>query len=377
MTYTEATDALDVAKEARFDATTGVSTKSTGVLTAEAADAATATAAAKAAATAVPGGAATVAAYDSAVAGKTAADAAVEANAVAAAAATAGLDKALKADGAAVDYTDLSDAAGKALSTTAEILTFLADSTSNPLLRAALVTELNKVATYGADVVKEGNLELAAAKADEALAKATTDLQKIDSDDTGTKQEGQDYIDAKDAQTGADKKLADAKAADEKVAAIQSIVDKFASLDKSVADAQAALDKFQTDNATKIAFHDIAAGTVTGDAKSDVFYFADKATGADDLVVNSFAAGDSIVLGSSFTQGSSVAAGDSNKLEFFLVQGSAGVNVIVEGVAHANASTTVDASGNVTAHTDAAVITLTGVSLADLTVSNGVISHVA
>lgn len=373
VTSAEAGAALTAAQGAR----NGVDTKSTGVLTAEAADAAADTAAAKAAASAQTGGAAAVAAFDSAVAAKTAADDAVTANATAAASAAAGLHSALGVAGATVTYATLNAAAGgEAFATAADVIAFLADSNSNPLYRAALVTELNKVPTYGAEVVKEGNLELAAAKAADALTKATTDLQAIDSDGAGAKQEGQDYIDAKNAQVAADKKLADAKAADEKVAAIKTIVDKFASLDKAVTDAQAALGKFQADNAAKIAFHDIAVGTVIGDSKSDVFYFADKATGADDLVVNNFAAGDSIVLGSSFTQGT-IAGADSNKLEFFLVQGSAGVNVIVEGVAHANASTTIDASGNVTASPDAAVITLTGVSLADLTVSNGVISHVA
>ncbi|WP_046786683.1 hypothetical protein [Pseudomonas putida] len=371
VTSAEADTALGLAKTDR----TNVDAKSTGVLTAEAADAATATAAAKAAATAQPNGAVAVAAYDSAVAGKTAADAAVEANAAAAAAATAGLDTALKANGAAIDYADLSTAAGQPLATTADILGFLADTASNPLLRAALVTELNKVPTYGADVVKAGDLQLAAAKANVALSDATTDLQAIDSDAVAVGSEGQDYIDAKTAQVAADEKLADAKAADEKVAAIQTVVDKFDSLEKAVADAQKALTDFGTENAAKVTFHDIAAGTVTADAKSDVFYFADKAAGADDLTVNSFGSGDSIVLGSSFTQGA-IGTADSNKLEFFLVQGSAGVQVVVEGVEYANASTTVDASGNVTASPEASVITLTGVSLADIAVNNGVITHV-
>ncbi|KAF1309875.1 hypothetical protein BLX42_17020 [Pseudomonas sp. SG-MS2] len=376
VTSAEAGAALTDAEAARFDAVTGVSTKSTGVLAAEAADAATATAAAKAAASAQTDGAAAVAAFDSAVAAKTAADDAVTANATAAASAAAGLHSALGVDGATVTYATLNAAAGgAAFATAADVIAFLADSTSNPLHRAALVTELNKVPTYGAEVVKEGNLELAAAKANIALSDATTDLQAIDSDAGTAGSEGQDYIDAKTAQVAADKTLADAKAADEKVAAIQTVVDKFDSLEKAVADAQKALTDFGTENAAKVTFHDIAAGTVTADAKSDVFYFADKAAGADDLTVNSFGSGDSIVLGSSFTQGA-IGTADSNKLEFFLVQGSAGVQVVVEGVEYANASTTVDASGNVTASPEASVITLTGVSLADIAVNNGVITHV-
>ena len=370
VTSTEAKAALTAAEGER----TTLSTKSTGVLTAEAKDAVDAAAASKAVISAVAGGQAAVAAYDSAAAAKVAADAAVEANAAAAAAATAGLKTALKGDFSALEAAagvtagDFADAA--------DVVAFLANTASNPLQRAALVTELNKVPTYGAEVVKEGNLELASAQAAVTLAEATAKLNAIDTDSTTSGVQATDYIAKSDDSKAAAELLAKATAADEKIAVVKTVVDKFASLDKSVADAQAALDKFQADNIDKVTLHDIAVGTVAATAKSDVFYFADKATGADDLMVSNFGSGDSIVLGSSFTQGSSVAAGDSNKLEFFLVQGSAGVNVIVEGVAHANASTTVDASGNVTAHTDAAVITLTGVSLADIAVNNGVITHV-
>ncbi|MEX0297233.1 hypothetical protein AAH995_28680 [Pseudomonas putida] len=375
VTSTEAKAALDAAKDARFDTTNGVSDKSTGVLAAEAKDAADAAAASKAVVSAVTGGQAAVAAYDSAAAAKTAADAAVEANVAAAAAAAAGLDTALKADGAAIGYDELSTAAGQPLTTTAEILSFLASTASNPVQRAALVTELNKVPTYGAEVVKEGNLELAAAKAVVTLAEATSKLNAIDTDSTTGGLQSTDYIAKSDASKAAAELLAKATAADEKIAVVQTVVDKFASLDKSVADAKEALSKFETENSTKVDFQDITGATMSGDAaKSDVFYFADKASGADKVAISDFGTGDSIVLGSSFTQGT-IAGADSNKLEFFLVQGSTGVQVVVEGVEYANASTTVDASGNVTAP-EAAVITLTGLSLADIAVNNGVITHV-
>lgn len=369
VTSTEAKAALTAAEGER----TTLSTKSTGVLTAEAKDAVDAAAASKAVISAVAGGQAAVAAYDSAAAAKVAADAAVEANAAAAAAATAGLKTALKGDFSALEAAagvtagDFADAA--------DVVAFLANTASNPLQRAALVTELNKVPTYGAEVVKEGNLELASAQAAVTLAEAIAKLNAIDTDSTTSGVQATDYIAKSDDSKAAAELLAKATAADEKIAVVKTVVDKFASLDKSVADAQAALDKFQADNIDKVTLHDIAVGTVAATAKSDVFYFADKATGADDLMVSNFGSGDSIVLGSSFTQGA-IGTADSNKLEYFLVQGSAGVQVVVEGVEYANVSTTVDASGNVTASPDAAVITLTGVSLADIAVNNGVITHV-
>ena len=382
VTSAEATAALGTANTARFDATTGVSDKSTNVLTAESTDAAKAAADSKAIVSAATGGAAAVAAYDKAFAANTAAAAAVEANAVAAAAAAAGLDTALKATDAAVTYATLETAAGVAtgaFADVADVVDFLVTST-NPVLRSALVIELNKVETYGAGVVKTGDLTKTAATADAALNAPTTGaaakLLLIDTDSATTGVQATNYISKTEAAADAAKLLADAKAADAKVATAQVVVDKYTALNKASADANKALGDFETQNATKVDLQAVVAGPLTGDdTKADVFYFTSKVA-AVETTVASFGAGDSLVLGSAYTQGTSITAGDSNKLEFFFVKGTAGTQIVVESTAFGNASTTLDASGNVALHPDATVITLTGVTADHLSVNNGVVSYV-
>lgn len=170
-----------------------------------------------------------------------------------------------------------------------------------------------------------------------------------------------------------------AQAADAKIATAKVVTDQYASLTKAVNDAKTALNTFEATNTAKVDLHDVStvgADQFATSAKADVFYFSAKATSITGAIAD-FGTGDSIVLGSGFTQGTSIAAGDSNVKEFFLVQGSAGVQVVLETNAFGNSTTTTDTNGNVTASPDAAVITLTGVTIADLTVSNGIISHVA
>lgn len=373
----EAGTALQNASDDRF---VTLSDKSTNVLSAESTDFAKAAADSKAVVSAVTGGAAAVAAYDKAFAANTAAIAAVEANETAAAAAAAGLDSSLKADGAAVTYETLEAAAAAGdFTNPADIVDFLVNTT-NPILRAALVTELNKVATYGSEVVKTGDLAKAAVTADAALNAPTTGaaakLLAIDTDSVAGNVQPTDYITKATAAADAAKLLADAKAADVKVDAAQVVVDKYAALEKTVADTTKALNEFEAANTSKVDLQAVVAGALTGDeAKSDVFYFASKVAAVESTITG-FGSGDSLVLGSGYTQGATLAAGDSNKLEFFFVKGIAGTQVVIESSAFGNASTTVDATGNITAHPDATVITLTGVTADHLSVANGVISYV-
>ena len=184
------------------------------------------------------------------------------------------------------------------------------------------------------------------------------------------------YVTTSAAATAAATLLTKAQAADAAIAVAKTVTDQYATLTKGVADANSALIKFDADNNTKVDLHNVSLTDYATSAKADVFYFGAKATAVTGAIAD-FGAGDSIVLGSAYTQGTTLAAGDSNKLEFFLVQGASGVQVVAETNAFGNSTTTTDASGNVLVHNDAAVITLTGVALADVSVQNGVISHVA
>jgi len=201
------------------------------------------------------------------------------------------------------------------------------------------------------------------------------------------------YVSALTDKTTADTTLAAAKVADADVASAKTLVDAYAAKTDVADEAATALNNF---TATGVAKHSIAvdetthAVTVTnadlaGTVK-DVFYFAsaDKAniTGASDASIANFAAGDSLVLGNStysFNNGA-LSTGDNNKLEFFLVQSNDGLQVVLETTKYGSSDVTTNATtGAITSGSadHAAVITLTGVALADVTVNNGVISHVA
>ena len=382
---TEAADALKAANAARFGdagATTsivGVSTKTTAQLNADVIDTAAAAAASKAALNAATGGSVALAAYDKAVADYTAATAAVTAHEAAANAATAGLETSLTATGATVSYATISALVpGTSVDGVGGIIEFLT-KTTNAVQRANVVNELNKVANFGPETVKTADLAKAVVKTDAALNTSVTGAtDKLLAIDIGaaTSLQSTDYVTTGKAATDAAALLTKAQTADAAIAAAKAVTDQYASLTKGVADANTALTQFEAANTAKVDLHDLSAADYATSAKADVFYFAAKATAITGAIAD-FGTGDSIVLGSAYTQGTSLAAGDSNKVEFFLVQGSTGVQVIAETNAFGNSTTTTDASGNVLAQNDAAVITLTGVALADLTVNNGVISHVA
>lgn len=375
VTSAEAKTALAAAQDARALTVNG-GNKTIATLNADVSNATDALATAKTAATAETS-AAVVTAYDNAVTADTAADAAVAANAAATASAQAGLNTSVTASGATVTYATLSTAAGvtgaNVFDSAAKVSAFLADPAQSATARAALVTELNKVTTYGAEVVKAGDLGLAAAKTQVTLTAATTALTD---DDAST--DGSAYVSAQAALKLANTTLANAKTEDAKVAAVKAVVDQYTALTKVSSDAQDAITKFEGANTDKVTLHDIGNTVVneTGTAaKSDVFFFTSKIASVNDGTIATFGSSDSIVLNSSlkFNSGA-LTTGDNNVSEFFLVQKGNDVQLVIETAAYGS-SDAVTTAASTTDH--AAVITLTGVSVADLTVNNGVISHVA
>lgn len=190
------------------------------------------------------------------------------------------------------------------------------------------------------------------------------------------------YVDALTAKTSADTLLADAQKADASVVAAQAAVDAYKAVTAAVSDAKTAVDAINV--AGKVAVHDLDVSVTGTAAVKDTFYFGSKVDAADDHVIaaNNFGSGDSIVLGTSLTYNSgALSTGDNNKAEFFLVQKGNDTLVVIETDNFGSSTTTHTATGDAALTTadspNAAIITLTGVAIADLTVSNGVISHVA
>lgn len=172
--------------------------------------------------------------------------------------------------------------------------------------------------------------------------------------------------------------LTAAQAADVNVAAANAFQTAYNALTTAETNANTAITNFST-NTAGVTITDLN-GAPAATADKDVFYFADAAAATDDYIIGNFAAGDSIVLGSGFTfNNGALSTGNNNAAEFFLVNSNSGVQVVVETTAFGSATTVTDATtGVVTTTTDnVAIITLTGVTADQLTVVNGVISHVA
>ena len=234
----------------------------------------------------------------------------------------------------------------------------------------------------------------AAAYADATAATAAAkdalvlDLVANPADTTGTAA-GKAYSDALTAKDNADALLASVKAADADIASAKALKDAYAVPTKAATDAQTAVDKVSVAGSVAVVKLDgvdkIGTGTVAAPIK-DVFYFADKAVAADgtkDFKIDSFAAGDSIVLGNStYTYNTgALSTGDNNKLEFFLVKSDAGMQVVLESTVAGSTNATTDATTGVVTSTvgatdTATVITLTGVTADHLAVNNGVVSYV-
>ncbi len=213
---------------------------------------------------------------------------------------------------------------------------------------------------------------------DLAITQATNAVIETEAAVTALGSAGTDYLAASQARVLATETLEDAQEADAQIAEIQSVVDQYTSLDRAIDTAQTSFTGYLAAN-PGVNYDPLDDGAASGTIGNDVFVFADELTSADFAVANFGAQGnDSLVIGSdyAYSQGA-VAAGDNNVLEFFVVQGQAGAQVIIETTPFGSSSIAVGTNGTVTASPDAAVITLTGVSADDLQISNGVISHTA
>ena len=235
------------------------------------------------------------------------------------------------------------------------------------------------------DDALKGSDTYAAFKASAVKDAAYADAQVATADAQGELPNSCDaYIAALVEKTTADATVADAKVADADVAAATELKDAYAVQTGALADAEKAVEAVNV--AGKVAIHELTASTTgTGtDAApiKDVFYFGDKAVAANDFSITKFAAGDSIVLGeNSYTFNSgALSTGDNNTLEFFLVQAGKDLQIVLETANYGSADVKTNATTGAVINSNddhAAVITLTGVALADVTVNHGIISHVA
>ena len=427
VTKTEAGTAATAADDARFSVATGVSPKTTAVLTDEAATAAktlsdasalvdasgAAAVAAKsayinavAAQKALVGSTAAVKAadqvgnagtggdptdlgyiapsadYKPAVIAQTAAQVA-EANAVAAAStALTAVNSSLNAAGAATTYAKLNVAFGSPTGptaiTNAATLKAALNTVDGTAIKAALIAELQKLPTFGQAAIDAVSKEASIIAANNAV---------------GTAEGGTGigaYVTAAKADAVASDLVvkATAAAADAAVAAAKVVVDKFLALDTKSTLAVTELNTFKTANADKVEFTNLtgkAAASVAAEAtaKSDVFYFTKVAATNDfnigGTAATTFGTGDSIVLGSGYTLNTgALTTGNNSALEVFFVKGATGTQVVIETNAVGSATTVLDAAGNVTAagSPDAAVINLVGVTADHLSFANGVVSYV-
>ena len=245
-------------------------------------------------------------------------------------------------------------------------------------LRASIDTALkgsDYYATFKAVVAKDAAYA-DAQKATVAASKALTNT------DTVANTNGAKYLVALNDKTLYNEFLTKVVAADANVAAVKAISDAYvAKIDAADAAAQAVTD-FKADN-VKVAALDGTNTAGTGDTVKDVFYFADKTAvnASADFKIDSFKAGDSIVLGSGYTfNNGALSTGDGNKLEFFLVKGDNGVQLVLETAKYGSSDiTTQSATTGVIAANPAdhaTVITLTGVTADHVSVANGVVSYV-
>ena len=299
-----------------------------------------------------------------------------------------GLTAATPAEKAAADLSATGDdalLAAHAPGTTAASL-YAEYVAATPAARALIDTAFKTSTDYAAFKIAA---DKDAAKADAGIAltaaqQALADAVALD-DHTGSVA-GNTYVKALDDKTAADTTLATAVKADANVAAVKALTDAYKVQNDSVLAAEKALVDFNTVNKATVATHDLVgdtAGTGTTAAPiKDVFYFADKVTTGDDHAIGSFGAGDSLVVGTSLSYNKgALTAGDNNKSEFFLVQNGKDTLVVLETAKYGSSDVKVDATTSavtaVNGADHAAIITLTGVAVTDLTVNNGVISHVA
>jgi hypothetical protein len=367
VTFAEANTALQDATDAR----TNLSSETTTTLSLNVQNAEAAVASARTTVNGTQAGATALTNYESALAALAALsdnDPAVEA------AAQGGFDTAVNATGSTVTYSTLDALApsvGVNITDYASLYSALTSATLPQGERDALVQSVSSVANFGPQVVSLANNDLAIERADAAVAGATTALQGVTA--------GQNYLNAVTAQDAAVDLLADVQEADATVAGIQQIVDQYEALNTAVANAQGAFDDFEANN-PGVNFEDLTTGTAfTAIAGNDVFVFGSDVVASNDATITGFGAAgnDYIILGQGLTAGTTVDAGDNNVLEYFLTQGANGAQLVIETSNFGSSTLTIGTNGTISASPDAAVITLTGVSVDDIQINNGVLTVAA
>lgn len=363
VSLTEAQGALDSAIAARAAIGGG---ETTNVLAARLDTAEANYANARAAAVAQQGGNQAVTEYEAAVE----ASLALEENDPAdEAAAQAGFNAAIGSS-ATVSYASLDALTAAAVTDYATLYAALSDPATASAERADLVEAVSGL-SFGQQVAALAANDLAITEADAAVTATEGAVAALGS-------AGTSYLATSQARIVAMDLLEDAQEADAAVAAIQPIVDQFSSLDRAVDTAETAFSTYLAAN-PNVNYDELDDGAAAGSTGNDVFVFAEAPTTADFAIANFGAQGnDSLVIGGAFAYNEgATSAGDNNVSEFFIVQGAAGAQIVIETTPFASSSVTAGTNGSITASPDAAVITLTGVSADELQFSNGVISHVA
>jgi len=238
-------------------------------------------------------------------------------------------------------------------------------------VRAKIADAFKDVAFFSNTFKPAADAEYTDLKAEVALTKATGDLNASTN--------GPAYIAAANADAAADKLVADVTAADAVKSQVDALADQYEAANKGVTDFTTAVTgKIAVFNATgaDTEITDITGATLTATAAKETFYFQDKIAAVDDVTIGSFAKGDAIYLGEgiAFNSGA-LSTGNNSALEFFLIQDGADAKLVIETSVYGSANTNLEGVTASELSPDAAVITLTGVSIDDLQVSNGAIIY--
>jgi hypothetical protein len=260
---------------------------------------------------------------------------------------------------------------GETFNNAAALYDFYTDATTSNADRTTIDTAFAAVKSF-AQFKSVALVDLADNQADAAEADALTALQLVAN--------GPAYVTALTADIAADKLVADAQKADALVATLKGISEKLTALETAVSEAGIALSDFDAANDNVVinidalAPADVAGGT----AVNDVFILPGVATLDSGAIANFGVDGnDYILIGGDYSFNSgALTSGNNNVLEFFLVQGATGAQLVFEAVNYGSSTAAVNTAGTVTSSPDATVITLTGVNVADVVIENGVISVV-
>lgn len=260
------------------------------------------------------------------------------------------------------------------ITTAAELYTALSTANATELARLDAAFNTGVFTSAYATLRADGVAQAAKTAAEDALTAAETKV-------------GASYVSAAEASAAAAKLVTDVKAADALVAEGTAETNAHDAVVKVASDAQDAVDAITTGANAYAADVTASAATVSGTAKADLFFFTNT-THSNDFTIGTgvaatqFAKGDAIYLGEGYTFNSgALSTGNNNVKEVFFIQGSTGVQVVVESTVAGSTNATTAANGDVTTTTNAldttTVITLTGVTdVAQLSFANGVISHV-